>query len=105
MKIANLQVLPGLTLLQKLDNSGEKLKNSHFLVIFRGLNGIRYEECFSKIRLEPFLLPIHVLPKCQISENSDVRILNYPVTDEQTNGRDSLGLFSANCQETKKLYS
>ena len=45
MKIANLQVLPGLTLLQKLDNSDvpmwRKVEKPHFFVILRGLKGIR----------------------------------------------------------------
>ena len=38
----------------------------------------------------------------QISESSDVQILRYRVTKGQTNACDSLGLISANRQETKK---
>ena len=45
--------------------------------------------------LGTFLSPIHVLPNCQISNNSDVQILIYRLTDEQTDGR-------TNVRETKK---
>ena len=42
---------------------------------------------FFKNPLGTFLSRIQVLPNCQISENSDVQILRYRVTDERTKGR------------------
>ena len=54
--------------------------------------GLREIKSFFKIPLVTFLSPIHVLHKCQISENYDVRILRYRVTgtDEQMNERTDL---------------
>ena len=76
--------------------SGEKLQNPNSFVILRGLKGIRGDSEFFKNPLWTFLSPIHVLRNYQISDNSDVQILRYRVTDGRTNGRtdkrDSLGL-------------
>ena len=44
--------------------------------------------------------PIHVLPNFQISENSDMQILGYRITNERMNKRDSLGLIRLR-RETK----
>ena len=70
--------------------SGEKLKKLHSFVILRGLKGIAGD--FFENPLGTFLSPIHLLPNCQISDNSDAQILRYHVTNGRTNERDSLGL-------------
>ena len=60
-----------------------KVEKPHSFVILRGLKGLEEIKNFLKNPLGTFLSPIHVLPNCQISENSEVPILRYRVTDEQ----------------------
>ena len=47
---------------------------------------------FFKNPLGTILSPIHVLLNCKVSEKSNVWFSRYCVTNERTDGRDSLGL-------------
>ena len=69
-----------------------KVEKPHSFVILIGLKGIKN---FFKNPLGTFLLPIHVLPNCKVSE----KVMN----SFRENECDSLGIFSAKRRETKNL--
>ena len=69
MKIANLKVLPRLTLLQKISRSGEKLKKPHSFAILRGLKGIRGDKEFFQKSGWNIFVTFHVLPNCKVTKN------------------------------------
>ena len=92
--------------------SQKKCENLHFLSLWAkkahfGLFLAKTVKIIKKA-LGTFFSHLQALTKCKVSEKSNERFSRNCVTnertDERTNGRDSLGLFSANRRETKNVH-
>ena len=91
MKIANLQVLPRINLVQIVNSDvpiWRKVEKSAIFCHFKRIKGDKRRlRIFFKNPLGTFLSPIHVLLNCKVSIKSNERFSINCVTNERTDGR------------------